>query len=88
VNLLAGSPKLAWLLGISLCYVPARFHPTIDGWPAATVQDHRKVLEAFRHGSAEAARAAMTRHIGHAGELLAVHVEKEAARRSAAGSAG
>jgi hypothetical protein len=28
----------------------------------------------------------MTRHIEHAGELLAVHVETEAARRSAPGS--
>jgi DNA-binding GntR family transcriptional regulator len=88
VNLLAGSPKLSWLLGVSLCYVPARFHPTIDGWPAATVQDHRDVLEAFRHGSPRAARAAMTRHIEHAGELLAVHVENEAGRRSAPGSTG
>ncbi len=81
VNMLAGSPKLAWLLGVSLCYVPARFHSTIDGWPAATVQDHREVLDAFRHGSSRAARAAMTRHIEHAGELLAVHIESEAAQR-------
>ena len=68
---------------MSLCYVPARFHFTIGGWPGATVQDHKEVLEAFQHGSPRAARAAMTRHIEHAGELLAVHVEKEAARRSA-----
>ena len=78
VNLMAGSAKLAWLLGVSLSYVPARFHSTIDGWPAATVQDHREILEAFRHGSARAARAGMTRHIEHAGELLAVHVESQA----------
>jgi DNA-binding GntR family transcriptional regulator len=75
VNLLADSPKLAWLLGVSLSYVPARFHPTINGWSAATVQDHREVLEAFCHGSARAARSSMTRHIEHAGELLALHVE-------------
>jgi DNA-binding GntR family transcriptional regulator len=78
VNMLAGSRKLAWLLGVSLCYVPARFHSTIEGWPAATVQDHREVLEAFRQGSTRAARSAMTRHIEHAGELLAVHVESNA----------
>jgi DNA-binding GntR family transcriptional regulator len=84
VNMLAGSRKLAWLLGVSLCYVPARFHSTIDGWPAATVQDHREVLEAFRQGSSRAARAAMTRHIEHAGELLAVHVESQAAQSGAA----
>jgi DNA-binding GntR family transcriptional regulator len=81
VNLLAGSRKLAWLLGVSLCYVPARFHSTIEGWPAATVQDHREVLEAFRHHSSRAARAAMTRHIEHAGELLAAHIDSEAALR-------
>ena len=80
VNMLAGSRKLAWLLGVSLCYVPARFHSTIEGWPAATVQDHREVLEAFREGSSRAARSAMTRHIEHAGELLAVHVESQAAQ--------
>jgi DNA-binding GntR family transcriptional regulator len=79
VNMLASSRKLAWLLGVSLCYVPARFHPTIDGWPSATVQDHREVLEAFLKSSPRAARAAMTRHIEHAGELLAVHVESQAA---------
>src|SRR5487761_691392 len=66
VNLLAGSPKLAWLLGVSLCYVPAWFYSTIGGW----------------YGSSGAARAAMTRHVEHAGELLAVHVETEAARRA------
>jgi len=64
VNLMAGSAKLAWLLGVSLSYVP----------------DHREILEAFRHGSARAARAAMTRHIEHAGELLAVHIESQAAQ--------
>lgn len=44
------------------------------------MQDHREILEAFRHGSARAARAAMTRHIEHAGELLAVHIESQAAQ--------
>ncbi len=83
VNMLASSRKLAWLLGVSLCYVPARFHSTIDGWPSATVQDHREVLEAFVQSSSRAARAAMTRHIEHAGELLAVHVESRAAQADA-----
>ena len=39
------------------------------------MQDHREVLEAFRNGSARTARAAMTRHVEHAGELLAKHIE-------------
>ncbi|MGH3273487.1 MAG: GntR family transcriptional regulator, partial [Streptosporangiaceae bacterium] len=81
VNIFADAPKIAWLLGLALSYVPVRFYSTIDGWPAATVHDHREVLDAFRRGDAEAARAAMTEHIVHAGELLAIHIESGAAAR-------
>lgn len=82
VNLLADSPKIAWLLGLAVSYVPARFYASIDGWPAATVHDHREVLDAFRRGAAKAARLAMTQHIEHAGELLATHIERGAAERA------
>jgi DNA-binding GntR family transcriptional regulator len=81
VNMLADAPKIAWLLGVAVCYVPVRFYSTIDGWPAATVHDHREVLDAFRRGASKAARAAMTEHIVHAGELLAIHIESGAAQR-------
>jgi DNA-binding GntR family transcriptional regulator len=79
VNRLAGAPKLAWLLGMAVGYVPVRFYSTIDGWPAATVHDHREILDAFRRGAAKAARLAMSQHIEHAGELLAIHIESGAA---------
>ncbi len=82
VNLLADAPKIAWLLGMAVSYVPARFYSTIDGWPAATVNDHREVLDAFRRGAPKAARVAMTKHIEHAGELLATHIENGAAERA------
>ena len=81
VNRLADAPKIAWLLGVAVCYVPVRFYSTIDGWPAATVHDHREVLDAFRRGASKAARSAMTEHIVHAGELLAIHIESGAAQR-------
>jgi DNA-binding GntR family transcriptional regulator len=83
VNMLADAPKIAWLLGMAVCYVPVRFYSTIDGWPAATVHDHREVLDAFRRGAAKAARAAMHKHIVHAGELLAIHIESGAAQDGA-----
>lgn len=84
VNRLAGAPKLAWLLGMAVSYVPVRFYSTIDGWPMATVHDHREILDAFRRGAAKAARLAMSQHIEHAGELLAIHIESGAAQRAQA----
>jgi len=88
VNLLADSPKIAWLLGVAVCYVPLRFYSKIDGWPAATVHDHRTVLDAFRRGASKAARSAMKKHIVHAGELLAIHVESGAAERGQGSAPG
>ena len=82
VNLLANAPKVAWLLGMAVSYVPARFYATIEGWPTATVHDHRDVLDAFRRSAAKAARLAMTKHIEHSGELLATHIESGAEKRA------
>jgi DNA-binding GntR family transcriptional regulator len=82
VNLLADAPKIAWLLGVAVCYVPVRFYSNIDGWPAASVHDHRAVLDAFRRGASRLARSAMTEHIEHAGELLAIHIESGAAQQT------
>jgi DNA-binding GntR family transcriptional regulator len=81
VNQLADAPKIAWLLQMAVCYVPVRFYSTIDGWPAATVHDHRAVLDAFRRSASKTARTAMTEHIVHAGELLAIHIESGAAQQ-------
>lgn len=83
INRLAGAPKIAWLLGVSVSYVPVRFYSSIEGWPAASVHDHRALLEAFRKRASRSARIAMAEHVVHAGELLAVHVESGAARRGA-----
>lgn len=81
INHLAGAPKIAWLLGVSVHYVPVRFFARIEGWPAASLHDHRALLDAFRKRAPKIARVAMTEHIVHAGELLARHVESGAARR-------
>jgi DNA-binding GntR family transcriptional regulator len=81
VNRLADAPKIAWLLGVALRYAPVRFYSTIDGWPAATVHDHRALLDAFQRGASKTARSAMTDHIVHAGELLAIHIENGMAKR-------
>jgi DNA-binding GntR family transcriptional regulator len=74
INRTAQAPKLAWLLSVATRYAPRRFFPTIRGWVIASVEDHRPVLDALRSADEEAARAAMRRHIEHAGALLASHL--------------
>lgn len=74
LNASSQSPKLNWLLGIVVRYVPSRFFATIEGWSHASTHDHEAIVRAIRDGDAEAAREAMSRHIVHAGELLVEHL--------------
>jgi DNA-binding GntR family transcriptional regulator len=76
INKLANAPKMAWLLGIALRYTPGRFYATISGWPAATIEDHRGILDALLAKDAEAARDHMAAHFVHAGGLLAHHFDE------------
>lgn len=71
----ADAPKISWLLGTTLGYVPRRFYPTIEGWPEATIHDHHQVLDALRAGDGALARTAITDHVLSAGELLAKHFD-------------
>jgi DNA-binding GntR family transcriptional regulator len=75
INLAAAAPKLAWFLSMATRYAPRRFYPTIRGWRAASVEDHRGVIDALRRRDPEGARAAMYAHIMHAGDLLAAHLD-------------
>lgn len=75
INRLADSPKLQQIIGIVSHYVPRSFYSQVPGWPEASANDHAALIEAFKAGHAEQARAAMAEHISHAGELLAQHFE-------------
>lgn len=85
INLIAGTRKIAWALGLFARYVPREFYGTIEGWPAATVDDHSAVVDSLHRHDGEAARAAMVEHIGHSGELLARHFDERAAERTGDG---
>lgn len=69
---LAGSPKLAQILGIVSRYIPRSFYSEVEGWDEASATDHSAIIEAFRAQDPDAARRAMSDHITHAGDLLAV----------------
>jgi DNA-binding GntR family transcriptional regulator len=71
---LAGSRKIRWLIKATLPYAPRKFFAAVEGWPEASAQDHRAIIEHLRSGDAEAARAAMAQHVRRAGALLAEHL--------------
>lgn len=77
INLTATSPKLTWLMGLVVRYVPRLFYGTISGWHDATLRDHSAIIEAFRTSNAQAAQEAMASHIEHAGRLLVSHLEHQ-----------
>jgi DNA-binding GntR family transcriptional regulator len=75
INLAADAPRLAWMLSISAKFAPRRFFATIPGWSRASAQDHAAIIKAITERDADAARAAMMRHVENAGELLAANFE-------------
>lgn len=83
INLMAGTRKMVWVLGLLARYVPRRFYAEIPGWPQATVEDHGKLLAGIQARDPERARVAMQDHITHAGELLATHFDDRMADHAA-----
>jgi DNA-binding GntR family transcriptional regulator len=75
INLAADAPRLAWMLSISTKFAPRRFFATIPGWSKVSAQDHAAIIQAITERDADAARAAMKRHMENAGELLAANFE-------------
>ncbi|WP_066898659.1 GntR family transcriptional regulator [Mycolicibacterium houstonense] len=71
---LSGSRKIRWLIKTTLAYAPRKFFAAVEGWPEASAQDHRAIIEHLRAGDPDQARAAMARHIRNAGTLLAEHL--------------
>ncbi|MGV0739922.1 GntR family transcriptional regulator [Mycolicibacterium sp. (ex Dasyatis americana)] len=74
---LSGSRKMRWLIKTTLAYAPRKFFAAVEGWPEASAQDHRAIIEHLRTNDADQARAAMARHIRNAGRLLADHLAQD-----------
>jgi DNA-binding GntR family transcriptional regulator len=62
INVAADSPKLTQVMSGITRYAPESVFPTLHGWPAQSIRDHRAVIAAVERGDAEAARAAMAEH--------------------------
>ncbi|WP_421844955.1 GntR family transcriptional regulator [Mycobacterium sp.] len=71
INVAADSPKLAQLMSQITRFAAEAMFPSIGGWPAQSVRDHRRVLEALEKRDGKLARAAMSDHLAAgAGPLI------------------
>ena len=74
VNVAAGSPKLAQLMGQITRFALESVYPTVEGWPEHSMQDHRLLLAALTNRDGEAARTAMSDHLCAAAQPLVDHL--------------
>ncbi|ADU00321.1 MULTISPECIES: GntR family transcriptional regulator [Mycolicibacterium] len=74
VNIAAGSPKLAQLMGQITRFALESVYPTVEGWPAHSMNDHRVLLAALRKRDGTAARDAMSEHLCAAAGPLIDHL--------------
>ncbi|HEY5332726.1 MAG TPA: GntR family transcriptional regulator [Solirubrobacterales bacterium] len=77
VDQAAASPKLAWFAQRTSHYEPHWTWSTVQGWPKASINDHRAVLKALEARDPDAAREAMGHQIRHSGELLVDHLAEQ-----------
>jgi DNA-binding GntR family transcriptional regulator len=62
INVAADSPKLSQLMGQITRYAPEAVFPTVEGWPAQSIKDHRRVISALEQRDEKRARTAMADH--------------------------
>ncbi|QUR68399.1 GntR family transcriptional regulator [Mycobacterium spongiae] len=74
INVAADSPKLAQLMSQITRYAAESVFPSIEGWPAQSVRDHRRVLSALVKRDEELARAAMSEHLAAGAVPLIEHL--------------
>jgi DNA-binding GntR family transcriptional regulator len=75
INLAAGSPRLATLMGKVVAYLPNRFYALIDTHVQSTLDAHPAIVEALQRGNARTARAQMRDHILSGADRLIADLE-------------
>jgi len=73
INRASNSPRLRWLTGFYLKYMPQRRYGNIRRWPEITVEGQTNLLAALENTDAAAARAAAAKNVNIAGQALARH---------------
>ncbi|MEH3135303.1 MAG: GntR family transcriptional regulator [Mycolicibacterium neoaurum] len=62
INIAADSPKLTQFMSGITRYQPESVFPTLEGWPAQSIKDHRRLIDALERRDADAARQAIAEH--------------------------
>lgn len=62
INVAAASTKLTQFMSGITRYQPESVFPTLEGWPAQSIRDHRRVIDALERRDPDAARSAMAEH--------------------------
>lgn len=76
INVAAESAKLAQLMSQITRYAPESVFPTIAGWAAQSIKDHRRVLDALQQRDGKRARAAMADHFAAGVAPLVDHLSR------------
>lgn len=74
INVAADSPKLAQLMSQITRYAPEAVFPTVSGWPARSIKDHRRILTALAKRDTDLARSAMSAHLAAGADPLIDHL--------------
>jgi DNA-binding GntR family transcriptional regulator len=74
INVVAESPKLTQVMSGVTRYAPESVFPTLEGWPAQSIKDHRNVIAALRLRDGERVRAAMAEHFTIGVQPLTEHL--------------
>ena len=74
INVAADSPKLAQLMSQITRYAPEAVFPTVSGWPARSIKDHRRILTALAKHDTDLARSAMSAHLAAGADPLIDHL--------------
>lgn len=62
INISADSPKLTQFMSGITRYQPESVFPTLAGWPAQSIRDHRRLIDALERRDPDAARRAIVEH--------------------------
>lgn len=76
INVVSDARRLTSLLNSTVHYVPLNYFGNVKGWAEASAHDHEPIFEALRRGDPDAARAAMSAHIHHIGQLLTDYLQE------------
>ncbi len=77
INVIADSPKLTQVMSGVTRYAPESVFPTLEGWPAQSIKDHRKVIAALKRRDGEKVRAAMAEHFTIGVRPLTEHLTEQ-----------